>query len=350
MKHLLKKSLSLLIALVILISLSACGAKNIETNPAGLADVDTNKGSDTDKVVEKEIMKIGTLMGPTGMGMVQLMDKNEKGEAALNYDVTVMGSPDDLVGKIISGEVDVAAVPTNLALVLYNRTGGAVQLAAVNTMGVLYVLENGSSIQSIADLKGKTVNTSGKGASPDFIFKYLLAKNNMIVDKDVMLDFSLQHSELAASLVAGDVNIALLPQPHVTTALMKNKDLRIALDITEEWDKATGGTSKLAMGCIIVQKEYAEKNKKAFNAFLSEYKDSTDYVNNDIDGASALIEKFGILPNAAVAKNAIPYSSIVYVDASEAKPFLEDLYNVLYEFEPKSVGGKLADEGFYYKK
>ena len=299
--------------------------------------------------VEKTLMRVAALNGPTGMGMVKLMKDNEAGETALDYEFSLMSSSDDLVGKIISGEVDVAAVPSNLAMVLYNRTQGQIQLAAVNTLGVLYILENGDSIQTIEDLKGKTVHSSGKGAMPDFAFQYLLKENNLQIDKDVMVDFKLQHAELAAAVATGDIDIALLPQPHVTTAMMKNENVRIALDITAEW-RGVANEGELAMGTIIVQKDFAENNKEALDAFLEEYKRSVAFVNSEIDEASELIAKYGILPNAAVAKKAIPYTNIVYIDAQEAKSYLEELYQILYNFEPKSIGGKLADEGFYYKK
>lgn len=299
---------------------------------------------------EKKAMKVAALNGPTGMGMVKLMQDNDAGEAALNYEFTLLSSPDDLAGKVINGEVDAAAVPTNLALLLYNRTEGQIQLAAVNTLGVLYVLENGDSIRSIGDLKGRTVNVSGKGATPDYVLRYLLEKNHLEADRDVMIDFKLQHSELAAALAAGDVDIALLPQPHVTTAMMNNENIRIALDITEEWRNASDHEGELAMGALIVQREFAERNKEAFNTFLEEYERSVAFVNEHIDAAAELIAGYGILPNVAIAKRSIPYSNIVYLDAQEAKIDLEDLYQILFRFEPKSIGGKLGDDEFYYKK
>ncbi|MGF7184309.1 NitT/TauT family transport system substrate-binding protein [Desulfitispora alkaliphila] len=298
---------------------------------------------------EEISVNVAALMGPTGMGMVELMERSETAETDLDYHFTLMGSPDDLVGKIINGEVDIAAVPTNLALVLHNRTEGAVQLAAVNTLGVLYVLENGNSINSIADLEGQTVNISGKGATPDFAFRYLLQNNGLIPDEDVILDFNLQHSDLAAATAAGDVDIALLPQPHVTTALMRNDDLRIALDLTQEWNSVTDN-SQLAMGAIIVQKNFAENNKEIVDAFLDDYEQSVNFVNNNQEDAAELMAKHEILSNAAVAQNAIPYSNIVFIDAQEAKPFLQDFYQILFDFEPRSIGGKLADESFYYQR
>ena len=300
--------------------------------------------------IEDRIVQVAALNGPTGMGMVKLMEENENDKTLLKYEFTLMSSPDDLVGKIINKEVDIAAVPSNLAMVLYNKTEADIQLAAINTLGVSYILENGDSIQSIEDLKGKTINVSGKGAIPDFALQYILDKNGLEIDKDVMVDFKLQHADLAAAMVEGDVEIALLPQPHVTTAMMRNEDLRIALDMTDEWKKVNSDNSELVMGVIIVQREFAENNKEMLDIFLEEYRQSVVFVNEEIDEAAQLIEKYGILPNAAIAKRAIPYSNIVYIDAQEGKESLNELYEILYNFEPKSIGGKLGDEEFYYKK
>ncbi|AUG57726.1 MAG TPA: ABC transporter substrate-binding protein [Ruminiclostridium sp.] len=322
-----KKTLTVIISIVLILSVAGCsGEKN-----------------------EEKTVRVAALNGPTGMGMVKLIEDGSEGKTKLNYDFTLTGSPEDLNGKIINGEVDIAAVPTNLAMVLHNRTDGQVKLAAVNTLGVLYLLENGDSISTIEDLKGKTVNVSGKGSMPDFLFRYLLDKNNLKAGEDVTVDFTLEHADLSAAVAQEDVEIALLPQPHVTTAMMKNENVKIALDITKEWEKATDG-KELIMGVIIVQKEFAEKNKELLDKFLDEYKESVNFVNSNTDEAAKLIEKYGILPNAQVAKNAIPYSNIVYRDAIEAKESLQEIYKILYSFEPNSVGGKIADDGFYYKK
>lgn len=334
------------IALLIMVFLSttilvACQRPNVqeETTPAPAPT----------EQAEKTIIKVGTLKGPTGMGMAELMEKDEKGETKSDYEFMILGSPDDMVGKIVSQEVDVAAVPTNLAAVLYSKTQGNIKLAAVNTLGVLYVLENGDTIHSVKDLQGKTMSSSGKGASPDFVLQYILAGNGLAPEKDVIIDYKLQHAELASALAAGDVSLAMLPQPHVTAAMMQNPDLRIALDITKEWETLQGEGSKLPMGSLIVSKDFAENNPEALQDFLSEYKQSVEFVNANIDEAAALIEKFEILPKAAIAKKAIPLSNIVYYDAAEAKPFLEEFYTVLHGFDPKSVGGQLPDEEFYYQ-
>ena len=299
--------------------------------------------------INHPVVRVGTLKGPTGMGMVRLMEQSEKGETALDYTFEILDSPDELVSKIISGEVDVAAVPTNVALLLYNKTEGKVMVTAVNTLGVLSLLENGNEIHQISDLKNKTVYVSGKGASPDFILQFLLKEAGLVINQDVELAYNLQHADLAAAMAEGDVAIGLLPQPHVTTAMIKNPELRVAVDMTSVWEETNDG-NQLVMGVLVAQTEFARTNKETLNLFLEEYKASVAFVNENMDEAALLIETTGILPNAAIAKKAIPLSNIVYMDANEARPFLDAYYEVLYDFEPNSIGGKLAEDAFYYEK
>jgi NitT/TauT family transport system substrate-binding protein len=199
------------------------------------------------------------------------------------------------------------------------------------------------------DLKDKTVHVSGKGASPDFILQYLLNEADLAINQDVELAYNLQHADLAAAMAEGDVAIGLLPQPHVTTAMMKNPELRIAMDMTKLWEDANEG-NQLAMGVLVTQTAFAKANQETLNLFLNEYKESVAYVNENIEEAAMLIEANGILPSVAIAKQAIPFSNIVYMDAYEARPFLDRYFEVLYNFEPNSIGGKLADDAFYYEK
>lgn len=350
------KSRLVVLLLVLTLVLVGCGSQTSETQEPVVVETPAQENSEEleenedEKILEKIDIQVGALRGPTGMGMVQMMDRADKGLADMNYHFELVGSPDEMVGKIINGELDIAAVPTNMALLLHNRTEGAVQLAAVNTLGVLYLVENGDTIQSMEDLRGQTVNTSGKGASPDFVFRHLLESNHLIVDEDVQLDYNLQHADLAAALVEGDVEMALLPQPHVTSALMRNSDLRVALDITEEWAKIHGAGSELAMGVIIVQKEFADNHPEALEAFLKEYEASVEFVNQEVDDAAELIAHYGILPQAGIAKASIPLSNIVFIDAMAARERLDAFYRILYDFEPQSIGGKLADDAFYYKR
>lgn len=342
-------------ALLLVSGLAGCGRGGDSSGSAASAAPASAPGSVSPAAspspsASKAVMRIGALKGPTGMGMAKLMEEDAQGRTAVDYEFVLLDSPDDMTAKIINGDLDAAAVPTNLALALYNKTGGAVQLAAVNTLSVLSLLENGSTVRSVADLKGKTVYTSGKGATQDFAFRYILKQNGLDPEKDVTLDYKLQQAELAAAAASGDAPLALLPQPHATTAMMKNPGLRVALDMTREWAQASGSNDKLAMGCVIVQKKYVQSAKPAFNTYLNEYKQSVQFVNEQTDQAAELIARYAILPNAAVAKKAIPLSNIVYIDAQESKAFLNKFYEVLYGFEPKSVGGKLADETFYYAK
>ena len=292
-------------------------------------------------------LKITALKGPTGMGFVQLMKEDEEGKTAVDYDITLSSAPDEISGKIITGEADIAAAPINLAAAMYNKTQGDVAIIAVNTFGVLYILENGDQVKSVADLSGKTLYATGQGATPEFILNYLLEKNGIAGKVDIK--YMADHTELATLLAAGEggVNLAMLPEPNATASLLKNNSLRVALDLTEEWNKVSGGT-QLVQGCLIARRDVIKNNPDAVNAFLQEYAASTSFVNEKPEEAAALIEQYGIMASAAAAKAAIPNCNIVCVTGPDMQADALAMLQVLYKADPKSVGGKLPSDDFYY--
>ncbi len=292
-----------------------------------------------------DAVRVATLMGPTGMGMAKLMDDAANGKTEGGYEFTVASSPDQVASDVISGSVDIAAVPVNLASVLWNKTAGSVQVAAVNTLGVLYILENGDTIHSIADLAGKTLYATGQGATPEYVLNYLLAANGLDPETDLTIEYLAEHTELATKMSAGDVVLGMLPEPNVTAVLSGNPDVRIALDLTEEWDKVSD--SALIQGCIIVNKQFAEEYPGAVETFLEEYRASVDFVNENPEDASVLIEAAGIVPKAAVARKALPNCNICLITGDEMKTAVRQMLDVLYSADPKSVGGALPDEDFY---
>lgn len=318
-----KKTASLILALVLAFSASGCSEKKTE--------------------IGNEPVNITMLKGPTGIGAVKLMEESEKNETDGNYNINVSAAADDAMAKIISGEVDIAAVPTNIAPLIYNKTNGNIEVLAVNTLGVLYIVENGDSIHTIEDLEGKTIYSSGQGAVPEYVLNYLLEKNNV---ENVNIVYMTEHAEVAAALADGRADIALLPEPNVTAVMMKNSEIRIAVDVNDEWKKTNG--SELAMGCIVAGKQFIDENKEAVDIFLKEYSESIDYVNNNVSEAAELVEKYGIMASSDAAVKAIPNCNIVYKEKDEMKTMLEAFYDVLYKANPKSVGGEIPDTELYY--
>lgn len=290
--------------------------------------------------------RVFALKGPTGMGMAQLMEENELGKAGNNYTFTIAASPDEVSAEIIKGNYDIAAVPTNLASVLYNKTEGKIRVAAVNTLGVLYILENGNTISSIADLEGKHIYATGQASTPEYVLDYILAANGI----DCEVTYLADHSELATLMVSGEAEIGMLPVPNATTVL-KQSDARIALNITEEWEKAAalnGDDGALYQGCIIINPDFIEAHPEAVEDFLEKYAASVKFINENKETAAQYIEKFGIIPKAAIAEAAIPDANIVCITGEEMASGLMGFYEVLYGFNPKSVGGKLPAEDIFY--
>ena len=326
------------------------GSAATETTAAETVSEETQSQTETASG-EETAVNVMALKGPTAMGMVQLMDNAEAGPVNGNsYTFTIAASADEVTPKLVQGEADIAAVPANLASVLYNNTEGQVQVLAINTLGVLYIVENGDSVQTVSDLAGKTIYASGKGSTPEYALNYILSENGIDPEADVTIEWKSEHSECVAALASDEDGIAMLPQPFVTTAQTQNENLRIALDLTEEWDalQADAETpSALLTGVVVVRTAFAEEHPEAVNAFLDSYRESVDYVNANVTDAAALIEKYDIV-TAAVAEKALPYCNITFIEGSEMQEKLSGYLNVLYEQNPTSVGGALPADDFYY--
>ncbi len=267
------------------------------------------------------------------------------------YTFEVSSAPDEVMAKLINGSVDIAALPTNVAAAVYNKSEQEISIAAINTLGVLHILERGDTIQSVSDLEGKTIYATGQGSTPEYVLNYILQKNNI---QNVTVEYMAEHAELATALLSGDVNIALLPEPNVTAVLLKDNTIHQALDLTEEWNttQLTNSLmpSQLAMGCIVARKDFIQNNTDAFENFLKEYEESVNYINNNISEAAELVQKYGIMDSATAAEKAIPNCNIVFIANDEMKNALQGFYQILFEANPKSIGGALPNEDFYYTK
>lgn len=302
-------------------------------------------------VLAEDSVNILALKGPTAMGMVSLMNQADKGEVTdENYNFQIVASPDEVTPAIAQGTADIAAVPANLASVLYQKTDGGVQVLTINTLGVLYLVENGNQIQSISDLKGKTIYASGKGATPEYALNYILKENGLTPGEDVQIEWKSEHTECVAALAEHEDAIALLPQPFVTTAQSKNDSLRVALDLTEEWDniqKENGGNSSLVTGVTVVRTEFVQEHPEIVEDFMERYQESVTFVNDHAEEAAKMIGNYDIIPEE-VAKKALPECNIVYIDGAEMKEKLSGYLEVLKQENPQSVGRALPADEFYY--
>lgn len=298
---------------------------------------------------ETTTIRVASLKGPTSMGLVKLRKEAEEEVTKNQYEFQMYTAADEIVPLLVKGEIDIAAIPANLAAVLFQKTEGKIKALNINTLGVLYLVENGNQITSFSDLKGKTVYMTGKGTTPEYAFRYLM-KANGLNEEDVTIEFKSEAAEVANVLSTQENTIAVLPQPFVTVALSQNETLNIKLDFTEEWNRVSDKNgSSLVTGVTIVRSEFLEENKEAVRTFLQEQAASVDYVTQDIEGAANLVEYYDII-KAPIAKKAIPYCNITCITGEEMETQLSGYLNALYEENKESVGGTLPDETFYYKE
>ena len=327
MKHI-KSIVSLLLALTLALSLTACGSQ---------ANTEPEQPDDTPTTAE---VNLYVLSGPTGIGAMNLWAAADAGETENTYHIT------EVVAAISKGEADIAAVATNMAAALYNKTEGGVTVLAVNTLGVLSLLGNGQEAASIADLAGKTIYAPGQGANPEYILRYVLTGNGLDPDKDVTIQFVGEGSELLTVWQSDPDAVILAPQPVATSILMQNENAAKLFDMTEEWSKISG--NQLMMGCVIVRNAFLQENPGAVELFLKEYAASIEKAQTDVEGTAALCEQYGLIPKAALAQKAIPSCGLAFVTGAEMKTDLSAYLQVMYDADPKSVGGALPGDDFYY--
>ena len=327
-----KRMAALCLALVLTLTAAACGKKE-EEQP---------------QEVTGESYSVAALKGPTAMGLVKLMHDAEQEDASFvnDYTFTLAASADEVAPLLIKGELDMACVPANLAATLYQKTEGQIVTLGINTLGVLYIVENGNAVRSMEDLAGKTIVASGKDSTPEYALNYLLEENGLSPMDDVIVDWKSEHSECVSALATGAATIAMLPQPFVTVAQSKIPDLRVALDLTQEWDALDNG-SALLTGVVVARREVVESNPGAVDAFLADYAASVEWVNANTADAAALIGDYGIV-EADVAEQALPYCNIVCITGTEMKDKLSGYLQVLCDADSASVGGAMPGDDFYY--
>ena len=321
-----KKTASLLLVLVMLIStFTACGKKEE-------APVVTTR--------------IAGMTGPTSIGMVKMISDTKTGTAEGNYEFTIAGTADEITPKLIKDELDIAAVPANVAAKLFHKTEGKIKLIAINNLGVLYVVDKNMGIESVEDLRGKTIYATGKGSTPEYTLKYILSENGIDPETDVTIEFKTEPTEVVALLKNADSGVAMLPMPFVIAAKSQVEGLEIALDLGEEWKKIDTD-SETVTGVIIARSEFIDKNPEAVKAFLDEYKKSCEYVNSNVEEAATMVEEAGLF-KAAIAKQAIPYCNVTGTTGEDMVSIVKGYFEVLLATDPTSIGGSLPKDDFYY--
>ena len=345
-----------LLSLLCVLSLSAALLAGCSTaGDAGTSETpgSSSTPSDVTEMADPIDVNVMALKGPTAMGMVEFMNEADSGTITdNNYHFNITAATDEVSAALAQGTTDIAAVPANLASVLYNNTEGGVQVLAINTLGVLYIVESGDTVHSVEDLRGKTIYASGKGNTPEAALNYVLTQNGIDPSADVTIEWKSEQAECLSALMAEENAIAMLPQPFVTTAQAQSESLRVALDLTEEWDALQADSetpSTLVTGVVVARTAFAEEHPEAISNFLDYYQQSVEYVNANVEDAAQLVGQYEIV-TAEVAQKALPECNIVFIEGDEMKEKLSGYLSVLFEQNPQPVGGALPDDAFYFSR
>lgn len=335
-----KRTISLLMCLVMLLGITACGKPAANVSSSGASSSAPGVSQSQPEVTPEQKVNVMVMTGPTGMGAAQMMSGNTA------YNFTVAAGNDEVAPALAKGEVDIACIATNQAANLYNKNGGITVLAA-NTLGVLYILEKGNTVTDVASLKGKTIYAFGQGANPEYIIDHLLTQNGLDPDKDVTIEW-MANPEVITKMVQSSSGVCMLPVPAATTLMVKDSGVREAIDISAEWDKIS--ESPLVMGCVVVRNAFMQEHPELVTQFLSDYKQSIDFMNDEANRTQAaeMAVASGITDSAAIATKAIPQCNLVFMDGAEMRSAIQSYYEVLFAANPTSIGGGNPDDDFYY--
>lgn len=297
---------------------------------------------------EPTTVRIGGLKGPTSMGLVFLQEQAENGQAKQAYEFTMAAAADELLPLMIKGELDIALIPANVASVLYGKTEGGISVLNINTLGVLYMVSGDDSIDSMESLRGRTIYLTGKGTTPDYVLQYLLTANGIHVS-ECTLEYRSEATEVAALLAEQPQAIGLLPQPFVTVACVQNEELKVVLDMNEQWNLVQGeGGSSMVTGVTVVRNDFLQEHPEAVAAFMTEHAASVRAIQEDPDKGAELVVAAGIIAKEPIARKAIPQCNITCIDGENMRQALSGYLQVLYDLAPQAVGGALPEESFYY--
>lgn len=341
MKKIVSLILIVLTVFSLILSLSSCS--NNETSAQNNQTYTKPQPRDESEYINV-VTRVGSLKGPTTIGLVNLMNASKNGKIKYSYDFTMETQASELSAKLVQGTLDIALIPANLAANLYNKTDGNIVVIDINTLGVLYCITGDTTISKISDLEGKTIVTTGQGTTPEYAIRYLLAQNKV----NATLEFKSEANEIASILNANPETIAVLPQPFATTVLLQNENLKSAFSLNDEWDAVSGNTSNLVTGVTVVRKEFLNEYPELVEHFITEHKKSVSLVSLDLSGTSQLVVDAGIIPKAPVAQKAIPLCNIVCLTNLDMKTSLSGYLQTLYELNAQSIGGKMPNDDFYY--
>lgn len=323
---------------------AAASESETEAAETEAASEESSEATDTDKTV----VRIGAMSGPTAMGLVKLMDEAEAGETENEYEFADLATDASaMVTPLAQGDLDIAAVPANLAAALYSKTNGGVEVLAVNALGVLDLVERGETLTGMQDLAGHKIYATGQSAVPEYVIRYILTANGIDPDNDVEIQWCADTAEALAHIKEEEGAIAVLPQPFATAAMAQVDDLRIVEDLNDAWDALDTG-SEITTGVLAVRKEFAEEHPEAVEQFLLEYAESAAFAETEPAECASLIENYGIVASAAIAEKALPGCHIVCLTGAGMKDALSGFLQVLYDQNPESVGGSMPGDDFYY--
>jgi NitT/TauT family transport system substrate-binding protein len=255
------------------------------------------------------------------------------------------GSADLVTAKLISGEIAAGVLPVNVAAKLHSA-GIPLKVVAVVGYGMVKFLCADPAVSSLGHLKGSTIHIAGQRATPDYLFRYLMAEKGLVAGKDYYPQYNLAYPEVAAQIAAKKITHAVLPEPFATQALLLNPSLNSPIDLDALWEDATGFDT-YPMSLLVAMPQLFEKNPHALLAITDAYSLSVNKTKAYPRETGVLAESLDLGMKAAIAQKAIPHSAYGFDKSAGSRSAIDALLGIFISFDPQSVGGRLPSDSFY---
>lgn len=286
--------------------------------------------------------------GTPALTAAKLAFDNPVLDKSINISYDLEKTPDLLLTKILKQEADIAIIPSNLAAQVVNK-GLPYKIVGTATWGSLYLVST-DDIKSIQDLKGREIYSFGRGLTPDLVLKYVLSNNGIDFDKDISITYLNAASEVGVAFIGGKTNLALLAEPMLTTVKLKKPDTKVIFDLNEEWAMAAQTEKGYPQSCLIIKEDLLENNKQFVDKFVDNYADSRKWAADNPSKLADYAEKLGIGVSRETLGKGIVWTNIDYFHIKDCKEEYDRYYEIIRDFAPDSIGGKIPDEKIYFER
>ena len=185
-------------------------------------------------------------------------------ENGMEIELSTGQGADAVMTAVLANQCDIGFAGPEASIYVYNEgKEDYTQVFAQMTKkdGSLLIARNETDNFSWQDLKGKTVIPGRKGGVPYMTLEYVLRKNGIDPQKDVILDDSIKFDLMAGAFASGNADYVTLFEPTASLTQQEGKGYIVA-SVGEE-------AGEIPYTAYFAKKSYIENNQETIQKFTN---------------------------------------------------------------------------------